>query len=97
MSHVDSNANANVHMPQVFVNGVWVGIHREPQTLVRTLRQLRRKVDVNTEVRAFTHFFLCFFDGQSLWGQGPCVEVCLMCCSGGRQDRSRWVGGVCAV
>ena len=28
----------------------WVGIHREPQTLVRTLRHLRRQVDVNTEV-----------------------------------------------
>lgn len=37
---------------KVFVNGMWVGIHREPQTLVRTLRALRRKVDVNTEVRA---------------------------------------------
>jgi DNA-directed RNA polymerase II subunit RPB2 len=35
---------------KVFVNGMWVGIHREPQTLVRTLRALRRKVDVNTEV-----------------------------------------------
>ncbi|KAL6757113.1 RNA polymerase II second largest subunit [Haematococcus lacustris] len=35
---------------KVFVNGMWMGIHREPQTLVRTLRALRRKVDVNTEV-----------------------------------------------
>mmetsp|Transcript_20952 Transcript_20952/g.45838 ORF Transcript_20952/g.45838 Transcript_20952/m.45838 type:complete len:1183 (-) Transcript_20952:1037-4585(-) len=35
---------------KIFVNGVWVGIHREPQTLVRTLRHLRRQVDVNTEV-----------------------------------------------
>jgi hypothetical protein len=36
---------------KVFVNGAWVGVHREPQTLVRTLRQLRRQDDVNTEVR----------------------------------------------
>lgn len=36
---------------KVFVNGVWVGIHRDPQHLVRTLRNLRRQVDVNTEVR----------------------------------------------
>lgn len=37
---------------KVFVNGVWVGIHRDPQHLVRTLRNLRRQVDVNTEVRS---------------------------------------------
>ncbi len=35
---------------QVFVNGVWVGIHRDPHMLVRTLRQLRRQVDVSSEV-----------------------------------------------
>lgn len=29
---------------QVFVNGVWVGIHRNPIELVRTLRSLRRAV-----------------------------------------------------
>lgn len=27
-----------------------MGIHRDPELLVRTLRQLRRQVDVNTEV-----------------------------------------------
>lgn len=36
---------------KIFVNGCWVGIHRDPELLVRTLRQLRRQVDVNTEVR----------------------------------------------
>jgi DNA-directed RNA polymerase II subunit RPB2 len=35
---------------KIFVNGLWVGIHRNPELLVRTLRQLRRQVDVNTEV-----------------------------------------------
>ncbi|GAX80657.1 hypothetical protein CEUSTIGMA_g8092.t1 [Chlamydomonas eustigma] len=35
---------------KVFVNGVWVGVHREPQTLIQTLRHLRRQVDVNNEV-----------------------------------------------
>ncbi|GHP02192.1 DNA-dependent RNA polymerase II [Pycnococcus provasolii] len=35
---------------KVFVNGTWVGIHRNPDLLVRTLRQLRRQVDINTEV-----------------------------------------------
>jgi len=32
------------------VNGVWVGVHREPQQLVSTLRALRRQLDINTEV-----------------------------------------------
>mmetsp|Transcript_29013 Transcript_29013/g.40059 ORF Transcript_29013/g.40059 Transcript_29013/m.40059 type:complete len:1018 (+) Transcript_29013:3-3056(+) len=35
---------------KIFVNGCWVGIHRDPELLVRTVRELRRKVDVNTEV-----------------------------------------------
>ncbi|KAB2637370.1 DNA-directed RNA polymerase II subunit RPB2 [Pyrus ussuriensis x Pyrus communis] len=35
---------------KIFVNGCWVGIHRDPEMLVRTLRKLRRRVDVNTEV-----------------------------------------------
>lgn len=35
---------------KIFVNGVWVGVHRDPQMLVATLRQMRRQVDINTEV-----------------------------------------------
>ncbi|KAL5714269.1 DNA-directed RNA polymerase [Ranunculus cassubicifolius] len=35
---------------KIFVNGCWVGIHRDPDFLVRTLRQLKRQEDVNTEV-----------------------------------------------
>ncbi|CAI5462463.1 unnamed protein product [Closterium sp. Yama58-4] len=35
---------------KVFVNGCWVGVHRDPDELVRTLRQLRRQLDVNSEV-----------------------------------------------
>ena len=30
--------------------GVWVGIHRDPQLLVDTLRAMRRQVDISTEV-----------------------------------------------
>jgi DNA-directed RNA polymerase II subunit RPB2 len=33
---------------KIFVNGSWVGIHRDPELLVRTLRQLRRQVYINT-------------------------------------------------
>ncbi|PRW61164.1 DNA-directed RNA polymerase II subunit RPB2 isoform B [Chlorella sorokiniana] len=35
---------------KIFVNGVWVGIHRDPQLLVETLRAMRRQVDISTEV-----------------------------------------------
>ena len=38
------------HATKIFVNGVWVGVHRDPADLVRTLRELRRKVDITTEV-----------------------------------------------
>jgi DNA-directed RNA polymerase II subunit RPB2 len=35
---------------KIFLNGVWVGIHREPDDLVETLRGMRRKLDVSQEV-----------------------------------------------
>lgn len=35
---------------KIFVNGNWVGVHRNPALLASTLRQLRRNVDINTEV-----------------------------------------------
>jgi len=38
------------HATKIFLNGQWVGVHRDPETLVRNLRQLRRQVDVSTEV-----------------------------------------------
>lgn len=35
---------------KIFVNGCWVGIHRDPAQLVRTLRRLRRSLDLSSEV-----------------------------------------------
>jgi len=35
---------------KIFVNGSWVGIHRDPLTLESTLRSLRRQVDIDPEV-----------------------------------------------
>ena len=35
---------------QVFVNGVWVGITREPANLAHTMRDLRRHLDFSQEV-----------------------------------------------
>ena len=34
----------------MFVNGCWVGIHRRPQTLVKDLKSLRRRVNLPVEV-----------------------------------------------
>ncbi|PJF17090.1 DNA-directed RNA polymerase subunit beta [Paramicrosporidium saccamoebae] len=35
---------------KILLNGSWIGIHREPEHLVRTLRRLRRCGDINSEV-----------------------------------------------
>lgn len=35
---------------KIFVNGMWVGVHRQPEQLVKTLRSLRRCLDVSPEV-----------------------------------------------
>mmetsp|Transcript_26160 Transcript_26160/g.85938 ORF Transcript_26160/g.85938 Transcript_26160/m.85938 type:complete len:1224 (+) Transcript_26160:40-3711(+) len=35
---------------KIFVNGCWVGVHRDPQSLVDTVRKLRRHLDITTEV-----------------------------------------------
>jgi len=35
---------------KIFVNGVWVGVHRDPADLVKTLRKIRRQVDVDSSV-----------------------------------------------
>ena len=31
---------------KIFVNGCWVGIHRDPEQLIMTLRRLRRQMDI---------------------------------------------------
>jgi len=35
---------------KIFVNGSWVGVHRDPFTLESTLRSLRRQIDIDPEV-----------------------------------------------
>jgi DNA-directed RNA polymerase II subunit RPB2 len=35
---------------KVFLNGSWIGVHRDPEHLVRTLRRLRRSRDISEEV-----------------------------------------------
>lgn len=35
---------------KIFVNGMWCGVHRDPDDLVNTLRRLRRSVDLSPEI-----------------------------------------------
>jgi DNA-directed RNA polymerase II subunit RPB2 len=35
---------------KIFVNGNWVGVHKDPEELVRTLRQQRRNLEIDSEV-----------------------------------------------
>lgn len=43
-------ALSRLQSTKVFVNGRWVGVHRDPNQLVRTLRDMRRQIDINTEI-----------------------------------------------
>lgn len=47
---LEDNANSGQPCTKVFVNGVWMGVHREPSNLVHNIKKLRRKDDVSPEV-----------------------------------------------
>ena len=38
------------HSTKVFVNGVWVGIHDDPQTIVESLQELRQNNTLSSEI-----------------------------------------------
>lgn len=40
----------SANVTRVFVNGVWVGVHREPTLLAQTMRNLRRRGDISPEI-----------------------------------------------
>lgn len=44
------SANSIADATKVFVNGVWIGIHRDPGELINALKQMRRSVDISPEV-----------------------------------------------
>lgn len=46
----DYNPSATPNTTKIFVNGVWLGVHRNPAHLVQTLRSLRRRLDISAEV-----------------------------------------------
>ncbi|KXS19791.1 DNA-dependent RNA polymerase II second largest subunit [Gonapodya prolifera JEL478] len=37
---------------KVFMNGVWIGIHRNPEELIHTFREYRRRIAISAEVSA---------------------------------------------
>ena len=46
----DFNPQESTNVTRVFVNGVWVGVHREPHILVQTMKDLRRRGDISPEI-----------------------------------------------
>ncbi len=47
MENLEEIAPSTIHeATKVFVNGCWVGIHREPDHLILTLKKLRRDMDI---------------------------------------------------
>ncbi|CAF0906522.1 unnamed protein product [Brachionus calyciflorus] len=47
MENLEEIAPSTIHeATKVFVNGCWVGIHRDPDHLVATLKKLRREMDI---------------------------------------------------
>lgn len=43
---------------KIFVNGCWVGIHRDPEQLMNTLRKLRREMDIIVSEVRFFYFLI---------------------------------------
>ncbi|KAF4573157.1 DNA-dependent RNA polymerase II [Pleurotus pulmonarius] len=50
LESLEENAHSSIPCTKVFVNGVWMGVHRDPANLVKTLKKLRRKDDISPEV-----------------------------------------------
>ncbi|KAF8509919.1 DNA-directed RNA polymerase II, subunit 2 [Gautieria morchelliformis] len=50
LESLEENAHSATPCTKVFVNGVWLGVHRDPANLVKTIKKLRRKDDISPEV-----------------------------------------------
>ena len=50
LESLEENAHSATPCTKVFVNGVWMGVHRDPANLVKTIKKLRRKDDISSEV-----------------------------------------------
>ncbi|EIN13988.1 DNA-dependent RNA polymerase II second largest subunit [Punctularia strigosozonata HHB-11173 SS5] len=49
LESLEENAHSSTPCTKVFVNGVWMGVHRDPLNLVKTIKKLRRKDDISPE------------------------------------------------
>nr|QIS77014.1 DNA-directed RNA polymerase II subunit [Radulomyces confluens] len=47
---LEENAHSSTPYTKVFLNGVWMGVHRDPANLVKTIKRLRRRDDIPSEV-----------------------------------------------
>ncbi|PPQ67130.1 hypothetical protein CVT25_005731, partial [Psilocybe cyanescens] len=50
LESLEENAHSSTPCTKVFVNGVWMGVHRDAANLVKTLKKLRRRDDISPEV-----------------------------------------------
>ena len=50
LESLEENARSTTPATKVPVNGMWMGVHRDPASLVKTIKKLRRKDDINPEV-----------------------------------------------
>jgi DNA-directed RNA polymerase II subunit RPB2 len=50
LESLEENAHSSTPCTKVFVNGVWIGVHRDASNLVKTIKKLRRKDDISPEV-----------------------------------------------
>jgi len=50
LESLEDNAHSSTPCTKVFVNGVWMGVHRDATHLVETIITLRRKDDISPEV-----------------------------------------------
>lgn len=48
---------------KIFVNGCWVGIHRDPEQLMNTLRKLRRQMDIIVSEVSMVMFHFSYMQG----------------------------------
>ncbi|OLL21764.1 DNA-directed RNA polymerase II subunit RPB2 [Neolecta irregularis DAH-3] len=46
----DYSPSSTPNTTKIFVNGVWLGVHRDAGSLVNTVRNLRRRVDISPEI-----------------------------------------------
>ena len=50
LESLEEHSHSFAPSTKIFVNGVWIGLHRDPANLVKTLKKLRRKDDISPEI-----------------------------------------------